>query len=87
MTDIELKAMLWNATSDLEKERITAFRNTTFRDFVDKLERCDLYDVCMNYRHDYGLLGPIERENLRSQARQWLEAWKKAVASSQNKQG
>lgn len=33
--------------------------------------------ACMYIRHDYGLMGPIERQELRSKATEWLRAWRK----------
>lgn len=30
--------------------------------------------VCMSYRHDFGLLKPIEQASLRQEAKFWIEA-------------
>jgi len=37
-----------------------------------------LRNACLYYRHDYGLMGPIAQEKLRSSALGWLRAWRKA---------
>lgn len=31
--------------------------------------------VCLSYRHDFGLLDPVEQQRLMMQARAWLQAW------------
>lgn len=38
-----------------------------------------IHDACMAYRHDYGLMEPIESEDLRWQATLWLKSWRKAL--------
>ena len=38
-----------------------------------------IFDACMSVRHDYGLMGPIEREKLRFEALEWFRAWEKAI--------
>ena len=35
----------------------------------------DLYNVCMTYRHDYGLLSLDEQLRIRNEAVCWLQAW------------
>jgi hypothetical protein len=36
--------------------------------------------ACMWYRHDFGLLGPVEAAQVRTEARMWLRAWQKEIA-------
>jgi len=43
-----------------------------------------LYDACLNYRHDYGLLTPPERVVVRDEALEWYEAWRKALETKEN---
>ena len=38
--------------------------------------------VCMSYRHDFGLIGPIARKKLKSEAKYWLEAFNKELINS-----
>jgi hypothetical protein len=40
-----------------------------------------LHDACLYYRHDYGLMGPVAQEKLRSLALSWLDAWRKAFGA------
>lgn len=35
--------------------------------------------ACMSYRHDFGLLGAEDRQQVMRQARFWLEAWQKEL--------
>lgn len=35
----------------------------------------DLYNACMSYRHDFGLLSFDEQARVRDQALYWLRAW------------
>lgn len=37
--------------------------------------------ACTSVRHDYGLMGPFEKENLRSDAREWLRAWQYEITA------
>lgn len=41
----------------------------------------DLYNVCMSYRHDFGLLTEKEQNNIRVEAKEWLEAWGKILTN------
>ena len=38
-------------------------------------------DACMFFRHDFGLMKPIEQEKLRSSAINWLMAWRKTLGN------
>lgn len=38
-----------------------------------------LASACMSYRHDFGLLGGLERTLVLHQARDWLHAWQKEL--------
>lgn len=38
-----------------------------------------LNNVCMYYRHDFGLLCPEEQEEYRLRAKDWLIAWAKTM--------
>jgi hypothetical protein len=38
-----------------------------------------LYNVCMNYRHDFGLLDDVERERYKDIALAWKNAWDKEL--------
>jgi hypothetical protein len=39
--------------------------------------RLDVYNACLSYRHDFGLLDPIERQQIQEEALSWLRAWQK----------
>lgn len=39
----------------------------------------EMHDVCLSYRHDYGLMDPKDQEILRFQSIEWLRAWKKTL--------
>ena len=39
----------------------------------------DVYDACMSYRHDFGLMSDEERVKLAFEAKEWLRAWRHAV--------
>lgn len=38
-----------------------------------------LFDVCLSYRHDFGLLNQKEQELVRFQAKEWRRAWQKTM--------
>lgn len=40
----------------------------------------DIVDVCLCYRHDYGLLAPEEKLHVQIEALDWLRAWRKVIA-------
>jgi len=35
----------------------------------------DVWNACMSYRHDFGLLPDAEQKTLEFEAREWLRAW------------
>lgn len=35
----------------------------------------DVWNACMSYRHDFGLLPDAEQKALEFEAREWLRAW------------
>jgi hypothetical protein len=39
----------------------------------------EVYNACMNYRHDFGLLSEAEKQQIVFEAREWLSAWLKVV--------
>lgn len=43
------------------------------RDFKPSEEQ--VASACLSFRHDFGLLGPVEQMRLKAQAREWLRAW------------
>ena len=38
-----------------------------------RTDNTDIENACISYRHDYGLMGPIEREKIRSEAMKWKD--------------
>ena len=38
----------------------------------------EIDSACLSYRHDYGLMAEADKQLLRCEAMDWLEAWKKA---------
>lgn len=38
-----------------------------------------LFDACLYYRHDFGMLGDEEREKVELEAKEWYYAWQKAM--------
>jgi hypothetical protein len=42
--------------------------------------------ACMYYRHDFGLMGPTERDKMRFEAKEWIRAWEKALQDWKNRQ-
>ena len=64
-------------------------KNIKIEELIDRicahcgdLKRCDMDAVCMYFRHDFGLLGPIEREKLRTAAKIWMESWRRAAGQA-----
>jgi hypothetical protein len=45
----------------------------------------EVYNACMNYRHDFGLLSEAEKQQIVFEAREWLSAWLKVAGSVENK--
>jgi hypothetical protein len=45
----------------------------------------ELGQACLNYRHDFGLMTPEQREKLMFEAKEWLMAWFKVVESKEEK--
>lgn len=43
----------------------------------------EIFDACMAYRHDFGLLEPHQQVAWRLIATDWLDSWKKAVEETE----
>lgn len=39
----------------------------------------DVWNACMSYRHDFGLLQAADQKALECEAREWLRAWAHAL--------
>ena len=58
-----------------EKTSVTEVKSNSL--LARKPSREEIDSACMYFRHDYGLMGPIERDNLRFMASEWLYSWRK----------
>lgn len=45
------------------------------RDYIPTPQQ--VYSACLSYRHDFGLLDPVQRDTLMIEAQMWLKAWRK----------
>lgn len=59
---------------------MTAETPTTAREA--EMSAAQIDDVCLSYRHDFGLLSDEEKSRLRAEARWWLHAWRKTITPS-----
>lgn len=46
---------------------------------MEGITKAQARDICIAYRHDFGLLDPVEQENLELKCHAWFEAIRKVV--------
>ncbi len=47
------------------------------------ISQAQLHSACLSFRHDFGLLNESERASVMLLAREWLTAWRKALATTE----
>ena len=47
----------------------------------------EINQACLNYRHDFGVLGDEEKIRIAQEAKRWLVAWMNVVETAKTKSG